>query len=131
MHLDGSLISATENSTKTPDPTSPTTNHTCLEIMNGTVCVKCVAGYMGERCDKCETGWYGNLTKPEEYCQLCDCNGNLDLRQSDSCHHVTGACQKCRPNTSGQHCEKCSEGFHGDAIIAKNCTRDVASKWHL
>lgn len=40
------------------------------------------------------------------------------------CHPLTGHCLSCMHNTAGPRCESCAPGYYGDAINAKNCTRE-------
>ncbi|KAK1338098.1 hypothetical protein QTO34_001208 [Cnephaeus nilssonii] len=44
-------------------------------------------------------------------CLPCDCNGN-----SNECLDGSGLCVHCRRNTTGEHCEKCLDGYIGDSI---------------
>uniref|UniRef100_A0A8C5LLU5 Laminin subunit alpha-1 n=1 Tax=Jaculus jaculus TaxID=51337 RepID=A0A8C5LLU5_JACJA len=86
------------------------------------VCDQCAVGYSGAWCERCADGYYGNPTVPGEVCIPCDCSGNVDPFEAGHCDSVTGECLKCLGNTDGAHCERCADGFYGDAVIAKNCT---------
>ncbi|XP_037376153.1 laminin subunit alpha-4 isoform X1 [Talpa occidentalis] len=44
-------------------------------------------------------------------CLPCSCNGN-----SNECLDGSGFCVHCQRNTTGEHCEKCLNGFIGDSI---------------
>ncbi|XP_038249040.1 laminin subunit alpha-1 [Dermochelys coriacea] len=85
------------------------------------ICDKCLPGYAGSRCERCANGYYGNPVVPGESCVPCDCNGNIDPAEDGHCDALTGECLKCVRNTQGHHCEKCADGYYGDAVIAKNC----------
>ncbi|CAL4101417.1 unnamed protein product, partial [Meganyctiphanes norvegica] len=80
---------------------------------------KCPTGYEGKRCDQCAKGYFGNPMKPGEFCQPCNCNGNIDLRQSGNCDRLTGQCLRCTGNTAGWNCEKCRDNFYGDPLNGK------------
>ncbi|KAM4688464.1 laminin subunit alpha-1 [Discoglossus pictus] len=96
---------------------------TCLLSSDGEViCDQCPPGYSGTQCERCATGYYGNPTTPGGSCVPCDCNGNIDPFEPGNCDAVTGECLKCTDNTAGISCERCADGFYGDAIFAKNCT---------
>lgn len=58
---------------------------------------------------------------PGESCVLCNCSGNVDPSEAGHCDSVTGECLRCIGNTDGAHCERCADGFYGDAVAAKNC----------
>lgn len=64
---------------------------------------------------------------PGESCVPCDCSGNVDPSEAGHCDSVTGECLKCLGNTDGAHCERCADGFYGDAATAKNCRGECAS----
>lgn len=51
----------------------------------------------------------------------CDCNGNVDSMEDGYCNSLTGECLKCIGNTAGRHCEKCADGFFGNAVTSKGC----------
>ncbi|KAG8228153.1 hypothetical protein J437_LFUL002807 [Ladona fulva] len=67
-------------------------------------------------CD-CPQGYYGS----REYCQPCECSGNINTDDFGSCDSVTGDCLKCLNNTFGEACAICAPGFFGDAIDLKDC----------
>lgn len=58
---------------------------------------------------------------PGQLCTPCECNGNVNPQEEGHCDPVTGQCLKCLGNTAGHHCEKCADGYYGDAVIEKNC----------
>ncbi|XP_072008302.1 laminin subunit alpha-1 [Engystomops pustulosus] len=86
------------------------------------ICDQCAPGYTGARCEKCANGYFGNPLVPGGSCVPCDCNGNIDPFEEGHCDSLTGECLRCIGNTAGRYCERCAEGFYGDAILAKNCT---------
>ena len=53
----------------------------------------------------------------------CECNGNIDERDPGCCDQTTGQCLRCLGNTGGLACERCAEGYFGDAVLLKNCQR--------
>ncbi|XP_063590781.1 laminin subunit alpha lam-3-like isoform X2 [Penaeus indicus] len=75
---------------------------------------QCPAGYEGPRCETCADGYFGNPLVPGNFCQPCECNGNLDFRETNNCDRQTGECLKCVGNTAGWHCERCKENHYGD-----------------
>ncbi|XP_049813403.1 laminin subunit gamma-1-like isoform X2 [Schistocerca nitens] len=99
----------------------------CLYNGSNIVCLECPAGYTGPRCNICEDGYYGDpdgINGPVMSCQPCECNGNIDFNDTGNCNATTGVCLKCIFNTEGEQCERCSQGFYGNAIasIKGNCT---------
>ncbi|XDC67068.1 hypothetical protein R6Z07M_018250 [Ovis aries] len=95
---------------------------TChLDDGDEVVCDQCASGHTGDWCERCADGYYGNPTVPGDSCVPCNCSGNVDLLQPGSCDSVTGECLRCLGNTDGPHCERCADGFYGDAVTAKNC----------
>lgn len=105
--------------------TSPSNNFSPTCYLSGEedlICDQCAPGYTGPRCERCANGYYGNPSVLGGSCVPCDCNGNIDPFEDGHCDSVTGECLKCIGNTSGPYCERCADGFHGDAIFVKNCT---------
>ncbi|XP_036274949.1 laminin subunit alpha-1 [Pipistrellus kuhlii] len=95
---------------------------TChLDDGDEVVCDQCAPGYSGTWCERCADGYYGNPTVPGESCVPCNCSGNVDPLEAGHCDSVTGECLRCIGNTDGAHCERCADGFYGDAVTAKNC----------
>uniref|UniRef100_A0A8B9SV76 Laminin subunit alpha 5 n=1 Tax=Anas platyrhynchos TaxID=8839 RepID=A0A8B9SV76_ANAPL len=85
----------------------------------------CKPGYAGPNCERCAPGYYGNPLVIGSSCQPCDCSRNTDPNMLfSSCDSLTGACTGCMHHTAGARCEVCAPGFYGDAVTAKNCTRE-------
>ncbi|CAI9728190.1 laminin subunit alpha-like [Octopus vulgaris] len=83
----------------------------------------CREGYRGAKCDKCSPGYYGDPLKIGGSCQPCQCSDNIDLNNPNSCDKKTGECRNCTNNSAGKNCNICKEGWFGDPVMAKNCTR--------
>ncbi|XP_030006066.1 laminin subunit gamma-1-like [Sphaeramia orbicularis] len=98
-----------------PDRTS------CAQIAQTgqVVCTDCPTGQTGIRCQMCEDSYYGDplgqsgVVRP---CERCDCNGNVDFNALGVCDHITGRCLKCLGHTEGERCQRCRQGFYGDAL---------------
>ncbi|XP_037698537.1 laminin subunit alpha-4 isoform X2 [Choloepus didactylus] len=65
-------------------------------------------GWLPPAAEKCGAGFFHS---PSGECLPCDCNGN-----SNSCLDGSGFCVHCQRNTTGEHCEKCLDGYIGDSI---------------
>ncbi|KAK6470867.1 laminin subunit gamma-3-like [Huso huso] len=83
------------------------------------VCTDCPPGQRGNRCEMCDDGFHGDPRgargqwKP---CRPCQCSGNVDPNAVGVCDHATGRCLKCLHNTEGDRCERCKDGYYGNAL---------------
>uniref|UniRef100_A0A673C7J4 Laminin subunit beta-1 n=1 Tax=Sphaeramia orbicularis TaxID=375764 RepID=A0A673C7J4_9TELE len=73
-------------------------------------CLKCTHHTVGQSCDQCQHGYYGNALVQD--CRRCTCvtAGTIHSACSDGechCDQQTGACP-CRENVSGHNCDQCS-----------------------
>ncbi|XP_073431896.1 laminin subunit alpha-2 isoform X2 [Dendrobates tinctorius] len=95
---------------------------TChLDPIRGVVCDACAPGYTGPRCERCTDGYFGQPLLPGGSCKPCQCNDNLDLSAPGCCDSETGACRICKPGITGEYCNKCAEGYFGDALGPRSC----------
>lgn len=99
----------------------------CILIGSSVQCTNCPEGHIGDRCEVCKDGYFGDpLAKlgMKTRCQLCDCSGNVDPNAFGNCDGLTGACIKCINNTTNgkdNRCELCADGYFGDALKG-NCS---------
>ncbi|KAM9260806.1 laminin subunit alpha-3 [Cariama cristata] len=71
----------------------------------------CPPEYAGDSCQECGLGFYReNKGLFTGRCVPCNCNGN-----SNRCQDGTGRCINCQYNTAGEKCERCKDGYFGDA----------------
>ncbi|XP_017851563.1 basement membrane-specific heparan sulfate proteoglycan core protein isoform X4 [Drosophila busckii] len=78
---------------------------------------RCPTGYQGLSCERCapgfkrhnEDGLYLGL------CDACECNGH-----STECDAESGVCMNCADNTDGDFCDRCADGYTGDATRGSN-----------
>jgi len=84
----------------------------------------CLVGYTGDSCEKCQEHYYGSPLKLGGSCQFCQCNGNVDSNNRNTCDSKTGQCLGCLFNTEGFNCERCKPGFYGNALEHK-CKRKI------
>ncbi|GFO21134.1 laminin subunit alpha-3 [Plakobranchus ocellatus] len=81
----------------------------------------CQPGYIGTLCEICSPGYYGDPMRQGEYCKPCECSGNIDLNNPNSCDRFTGACLVCENYSTGPNCEECRNWYWGDAVTRKDC----------
>uniref|UniRef100_G1SXN3 Laminin subunit alpha-4 n=1 Tax=Oryctolagus cuniculus TaxID=9986 RepID=G1SXN3_RABIT len=67
-----------------------------------------VPGRLPPAVEKCDAGFF---RAGSGECLPCDCNGN-----SNECADGSGVCVHCLRNTTGEHCEKCLDGYISDSI---------------
>ncbi|XP_023255175.1 laminin subunit beta-4-like [Seriola lalandi dorsalis] len=84
----------------------------------------CREGHTGPRCNRCNPGFYGDLTVLGASCEECSCNNNINPDDRDSCDSLTGDCLCCLHNTMGPRCQNCKPGYYGNALVqdCKECS---------
>ncbi|XP_069467045.1 basement membrane-specific heparan sulfate proteoglycan core protein isoform X3 [Ambystoma mexicanum] len=85
-------------------------------------CSNCLHNTVGEFCDQCAPGYYGDATAgtPED-CQPCACpltdSENQFSRTCESLGAEGYRCTACQPGYTGQYCERCAAGYSGNPNI--------------
>ncbi|XP_050301015.1 laminin subunit alpha [Anthonomus grandis grandis] len=74
----------------------------------------CEPNYQGLSCEECSPGYYRVEGPYGGACVPCECNGH-----ANECDVNTGKCLDCQHNTTGDYCELCAVGYHGDARAGK------------
>ncbi|XP_072544365.1 laminin subunit gamma-1 [Salminus brasiliensis] len=83
------------------------------------VCTNCPTGTTGKRCELCDDGFFGDplgTNGPVRACRECKCSSNIDPNAVGNCDRETGECLKCIYNTDGFFCDRCKEGYYGNAL---------------
>ncbi|XP_076452135.1 basement membrane-specific heparan sulfate proteoglycan core protein-like isoform X4 [Babylonia areolata] len=73
----------------------------------------CPVGYTGLSCESCAPGFY-RIRAGRRYlgeCVPCNCNSH-----TNDCDPETGVCENCLHNTEGIYCDRCAQGYVGDAL---------------
>ncbi|XP_022099403.1 usherin-like isoform X2 [Acanthaster planci] len=80
----------------------------------GGVCIDCQHNTEGRHCDRCQTGYYREVTAPldsPDVCRLCACYTNGTMEGSGVCDMIGGQCP-CKNFTTGRQCDACRPGFY-------------------
>ncbi|VDK77897.1 unnamed protein product [Litomosoides sigmodontis] len=81
-------------------------------------CLDCADNTFGVQCEKCLDGFDGSALMGGIGCvatgESGEFTGCMCNKHSTECNE-NGECFSCLHNTTGNHCEKCAEGFYGDA----------------
>ncbi|XP_023578281.1 basement membrane-specific heparan sulfate proteoglycan core protein isoform X8 [Octodon degus] len=85
-------------------------------------CSQCQHNTVGEFCELCAPGYYGDATAgtPED-CQPCACPltnpENMFSRTCESLGAGGYRCTACEPGYAGQYCEQCAPGYVGNPNV--------------
>ncbi|KAL7834633.1 hypothetical protein SRHO_G00288800 [Serrasalmus rhombeus] len=77
-------------------------------------CLKCLGHTTGDRCERCQAGYYGNALdrtlRPSQKCKSCGCNPAGTSLSSSQCDSDTGRCL-CLSHVTGRDCGQCGAGY--------------------
>ncbi|KAM7033792.1 laminin subunit gamma-3 isoform 1-T1 [Acridotheres tristis] len=87
-------------------------------------CLRCLYNTMGDHCERCRPGFYGDALAPSPAgkCAPCDCNPNGSDPRLEGCDPGTGQCH-CLPHVTGRACGQCQPGYYGlePTVGCKSC----------
>ncbi|NXT52563.1 LAMC3 protein, partial [Pluvianellus socialis] len=87
-------------------------------------CLRCLYNTMGDHCERCQPGFYGDALAPDPAgkCAPCDCNPDGSAPGQEGCDPGTGQC-RCLPHVTGRACGLCQPGYYGlqPAMGCKSC----------
>ncbi|XP_056266449.1 laminin subunit gamma-1 [Pseudoliparis swirei] len=118
---DGFYGDASRGSAADCEPCPCPTGATCAVVPTSkeVVCTNCPAGTTGKRCELCDDGFFGDplgRAGPVRACRACKCSDNIDPNAVGNCDRETGECLKCIQHTAGFFCDRCRDGFYGNAM---------------
>ncbi|OQV23620.1 Laminin subunit alpha-2 [Hypsibius exemplaris] len=98
-------------------------------------CMNCLHQTEGERCQRCEKGYYGEAHKGQrDGCKRCACP-SVDHNYSESCSVVRHddavdfVCDRCRHGFIGEKCESCEKGYYGNPRRGVPCVPCQCNTW--
>lgn len=110
----------------------------CVQGLNGGICVGCQDNTEGNNCDRCVSGYFraiGVSIDNEDACQECDCDAAGSTAQVctrdvfDTSSDTPGTCL-CKDNVEGERCDVCKTGFfdlqESDPLGCRECTCNSA-----
>ncbi|XP_058998585.1 laminin subunit gamma-3 isoform X1 [Mustela lutreola] len=106
---------------------------TAIPESSEVVCTHCPLGQRGRRCEICDDGYFGDplgLSGAPQPCQRCQCSGNVDPNAVGNCDPLSGHCLRCLHHTTGAHCERCQDGFYGNALAPRPADRCIPCDCH-
>ncbi|XP_062333878.1 laminin subunit gamma-3 [Osmerus eperlanus] len=77
------------------------------------LCLKCLGHTEGDRCQRCQRGFYGDALSrgpTDQKCKPCSCSPAGTSGPLEDCHPQTGSCQ-CLSHVTGRDCGHCKVGF--------------------
>ncbi|XP_046866451.1 laminin subunit alpha-1 isoform X2 [Drosophila willistoni] len=106
-------------------------------------CGDCMHNTFGERCERCQLGFYGNpLQGTPNDCKRCACPlledennfspscqlksyNYMDLNpQFELIEHAEYICTQCPEGYTGDHCQDCDDGYYGNPLqLGNKCQR--------
>uniref|UniRef100_A0A8C3D1F8 Laminin subunit alpha 3 n=1 Tax=Cairina moschata TaxID=8855 RepID=A0A8C3D1F8_CAIMO len=111
LHIRGLYFTETQRLTLGEVGLEVTTSTGSGSIAYNVETCSCPPEYSGDSCQECGLGFYReNKGVFTGRCVPCNCNGN-----SNRCQDGTGKCFNCQYNTAGEKCERCKDGYFGDA----------------
>uniref|UniRef100_A0A8B9U3T3 Laminin subunit alpha 3 n=1 Tax=Anas zonorhyncha TaxID=75864 RepID=A0A8B9U3T3_9AVES len=111
LHIRGLYFTETQRLTLGEVGLEVTTSTGSGSIAYNVETCSCPPEYSGDSCQECGLGFYReNEGVFTGRCVPCNCNGN-----SNRCQDGTGKCFNCQYNTAGEKCERCKDGYFGDA----------------
>uniref|UniRef100_A0A8C4DZT0 Laminin subunit gamma-1 n=1 Tax=Dicentrarchus labrax TaxID=13489 RepID=A0A8C4DZT0_DICLA len=118
---DGFYGDATRGTSGDCQPCPCPAGATCAVVLKTreVVCTNCPTGTTGKRCELCDDGFFGDplgQSGPVRACRACKCSDNIDPNAVGNCNRETGECLKCIYNTDGFFCDRCKDGFYGNAL---------------
>nr|AAV51313.1 ORF-2 [Sea perch iridovirus] len=115
-------------------------NGACRRAGNNIICTDCTINTTKDNaCEECLEGSFGDpsgLRGPVRPCRRCLCSGNIDDNPVGQCDPETGECLRCLHNTDGFFCDRCAEGYYGNALTSdpnhkcKECLCNVQGSSH-
>ncbi|KAL4617434.1 laminin subunit gamma-3 [Arapaima gigas] len=103
--------------------TDPNAVGTCDHLSGR--CLKCLYHTEGDRCERCQRGYYGDALDHSTgaKCKPCVCSPDGSAGSPGECHTWTGQCQ-CLAHVTGRDCSTCQVGYFNlrPGLGCKRCT---------